>query len=252
MDYGNVEIESIRGNLVQIEMQRSVDVSDLAEAKDMLSRFHEYSFASRSNNVYIESRYDGKDKSWGNWGRSSRFKIRLVVQVPEQYNVDFETGAGNIEIDDLEGKVEGKTGAGNVVIGAVMGPVEVSSGAGNINIDGARGHVDITTGAGNIDLEDVMGIVRANTGAGNVTARITQQPDEDSRLESGAGNVTVYLDSRVGVYVDAVASMGSASCDYDLPVRGKWMKKSFEGEINGGGPDLYMRAGVGNVTLRRR
>jgi hypothetical protein len=112
--------------------------------------------------------------------------------------------------------------------------------------------VEVNTGAGNVDLKDVMGFVRANTGAGNITARISSQPESDSRLESGAGNVTVFLSDRVGVYVDAVASMGSASSDYPLKIEGKWMKKSFEGEVNGGGPDLFMRAGVGNVTLRRR
>ena len=87
--------------------------------------------------------------------------------------------------------------------------------------------------------------------AGNVFAEIINQPDQDSELRSGAGNVTVHLADDISVYVDATAALGSADCDFPLKVEKKWLKKSFSGEINGGGPELRMYAGVGNVTLRR-
>ena len=154
-------------------------------------------------------------------------------------------------IEDLEGKVEGRTGAGNITIGRVHGEVDINSGSGNITVDGAVGQVAVTSGAGNVTLHDVAGEIRATTGAGNVVARITEQPDGNSRLESGAGNVTVYLKRDVGVDVDAVASVGSANTDFPLRVQGKWMHKSFSGDLNGGGPALRMRSGVGNVTLRK-
>ena len=253
LDYGNITVEVGSGDVVQIEMERRIRVNDEDEARDLLRRLHEYSFEQRGDDVMIESRYhEKKGRRWNNWGGRNRFKVSVTVRVPESYSLDFETGAGNIGVADLGGEVYGKTGAGNITLGDVSGTVEISSGAGNISVNGASDHVEMTTGAGNIDLKNVTGYVRANTGAGNIAARISSQPDSDSKLESGAGNVTVYLADQVGVYVDAVASMGSASCDYPLEVKGKWMTKSFEGEVNGGGPDLYMRAGVGNVTLRRR
>lgn len=253
LDFGDIDVEVGSGEMVQIIMKRTVRVNDEDEAQDVLSRTHEYSFEQRGNDVMIESRYQpDKGRSWGKWGNRNRFKVTLQILVPEAYNVDFQTGAGNIGIEDLEGEVNGRTGAGNISLGNVGGIVEITSGAGNISVSRATNRVEVHTGAGNIDLKDVLGFIRANTGAGNVTARISSQPESDSRLESGAGNVTVYLDEKVGVYVEAIASMGSASCDYPLEIEGKWMKKSFEGEVNGGGPDLFMRAGVGNVTLRRR
>ena len=252
LDYGNIQVEAGSRNRVDIEMIRKVRVNNEREAREILDEMHEYSFDNNRDDVIIESTFKGRDS--GKWNRSgkNKFQISLKVIVPERYNVDFVTGAGNVGIEDIEGEVNGKTGAGNVDISDMDGSIDIVSGAGNIDIEGVSEFVEVNTGAGNIDLEDVAGYVRAKTGAGNVTARITEQPDRDSRLESGAGNVTVYLARDVGVYVDAVASMGSASCDCPLRVEGKWMKKSFEGEINGGGPDLFMRTGVGNVTLRKR
>jgi len=253
LDYGNINVVVGSNDAVLIEIERTIRIDDEDEARELLSRLHEYSFEQHGDDVTVESRYRANNqRRWNDWGGRNRLKISITVRVPETYNLDFETGAGNIEVADLRGEVYGKSGAGNIKLGDVSGTVEISTGAGNISVDGATDRVEVTTGAGNIDLANVTGFVRANTGAGNVAARISEQPESDSRLESGAGNVTVYLDDRVGVYVDASASMGSASCDYPLEIKGKWMTKSFEGEVNGGGPDLYMRAGVGNVTLKRR
>ena len=252
MDYGNIDVIVGSGDMVEIEMIRTVRVNSESEARDIFDNYHEYSFEQSRGDVVIESRYSEEKGGWGRWGKRNKFKINMKIKVPAKYNVDFETGAGNIEIGDITGEINGKTGAGNIFIGAVDGIVDITSGAGNIEMIGVTEKVEVHTGAGNIELKEVTGAVRANTGAGNITASIESQPQNDSKLETGAGNVTVYLSRRAGVFVDARASMGSASCDYPLKIEGKWMSKSFEGEVNGGGPDLYMRSGVGNVTLRER
>lgn len=248
MDHGNVEIEVGSSDEVRIEVERHADVRDDDDAEWLLER-HELEMDQRGDNVTLVSRFDRDDRRWGR--DRNRLRIDVVIEIPERYNIDFTTGAGNVTIQDVEGDIAGRTGAGNIEIEDVDGEVDVSTGAGNVSVEGGEGRMDVSTGAGNVELEGVIGQVRARTGAGNVIAEISRQPDGDSRLESGAGNVTVYLEDNVGVFVDAHAAMGSASTDFSLRVRGKWMSKSFEGDINGGGPELYMRSGVGNVTLRR-
>ncbi len=250
MDYGNIEIETTTGNRVLIELERIARADDKEIAERMLER-HTYDFDKRGNDVYILSRY-GDDKGFvKKWRRRKRLKIQVVVKVPERYNVDFSNGAGNVDIVDVEGLIEGRTGAGNIILDGVRGIVEITSGAGNVEIEGDLERVKVSTGAGNITLHGLQGAVEASTGAGNVFAEIINQPNQDSELRSGAGNVTVYLADDISVYVDATASLGSADCDFPLKVEKKWLKKSFSGEINGGGPELRMYAGVGNVTLRR-
>ncbi len=250
MDYGNIEIETTTGNRVLIELERIARADDKEIAERMLER-HEYAFDKRGNDVYIRSRY-GNDKGFvKKWRRRRKLKINVVVKVPERYSVDFSNGAGNVDIVDVEGLIEGRTGAGNITLDGVRGIVEITSGAGNVEIAGDLERVEVSTGAGDITLHGLQGAVEASTGAGNVFAEIINQPNQDSELRSGAGNVTVYLADDISVYVDATASLGSADCDFPLKVEKKWLKKSFSGEINGGGPALRMYAGVGSVTLRR-
>ena len=250
IDHGNVEVDAHSGNEVRIEIERTVSSDDREEAKQVLER-HALSMEERNNSVYVESRYDRDDRIWRMMGSRNKLRVRVKVQVPREYNVDFQTGAGNIEIGDVAGQIHGVTGAGNIMIGAVEGRVDVSSGSGNVEIEGAIGRVEANTGAGNVRARDIRGEAEINTGAGNIEAYITRQPEEESHFHTGAGNVTVFLGSNVAVTVDAEASVGSASSDYPLQIEGKWMKKSFRGEVNGGGPELELRASVGNVALRR-
>ncbi len=253
LDRGNVEIRTGTDDMVHIEIERIVEARNHAEAKRILGD-HELDFRQNGDDVRVRSRFD--DERWSRkfWGRHAQFKMEVRILVPARFNLDFTSGAGNVRVDDVVGEVAGRTGAGNVVIGKVRGTVEVSSGAGNISVEGAQGTIEVHSGAGNIVVREVGGEIRAHTGAGNITATITTQPDGDSRLESGAGNVTVYLADEIGVDVDAVASVGSANCDssFGLKIKGRWMKKSFGGRVNGGGPVLVMRSGVGNVSLRER
>jgi hypothetical protein len=249
MDHGNVEVETTSGNKVLIELERIATAEDRDLAEEILDE-HEYAFDKRGNDVYIRSRYD-EDRGMMKWRQRNKIKIQVLVQVPERYSVDFTNGAGNVDIVDVNGRIEGRTGAGNIILDDVRGFVDVSSGAGNIEISGDIESAEANTGAGNVSLYGLRGAVEANTGAGNVYAEITRQPERDSKLHSGAGNVTVELSRNVSVYVDATAALGSAECDFPLKVSKKWLKKSFSGEINGGGPELRMYAGVGNVTLRR-
>ena len=251
LDRGNIEVETTSRDVVTVELERSVDVDDRDDAKALFDQ-HTYSFEQKGSDVLVRSRYDEEGGLFGRWRNRGEFKLRVVVRVPEEYNVDFTSGAGNVQIADLEGQVEGRTGAGNIDVGAVRGDVDLSSGSGNITVEGASGTVEVRSGAGNIELDDVWGEVEAKTGAGNIVASIVRQPEDDSELESGAGNVTVYLAPSIAVDVEAQAGMGSADTDFPLEIEGKWMSKSFEGEINGGGPDLHLRAGVGTVELKKR
>ncbi len=249
VDNGNIFIETISSNEVRIELQRTVEVTDSEEARRILER-HEYSFAQVGNDVEIRSRFDGGNSFWRRQNRD-RMRLRVTVQIPESYNVDFSSGAGNIHLGDIGGSVTGRTGMGNVIIGRASGSIDVSSGSGNIELGGAGGSVAVSTGAGNVHLEELRGAVEVKTGAGNIFAYITGQPEEGSVLETGAGNVTVYLSDEIRANVTAIAAVGSAQTDFPLHVEGKWMSRSFAGELNGGGPSVRIRAGLGNVALNR-
>jgi len=254
LDRGDVTIEASDDARVHVVMVRDVEGATDEQLKTIFE-YHEYRMDQRANDVIVESRFDGDDRTewaWRNWKKTNRFRLHVTVLVPTDYAVDFETAAGEVYIEDVTGRVVGRTGAGSVDILRVVGSVSLDTGAGNVHLDDVSGSVDASTGAGNLTLERIAGSIRASTGAGDITAYILEQPRDDSRFETGAGDVTVYVAGDLGFDIDAQASVGSVSCDFGLRVRGKWMSKSCAGDINGGGPGLALSSGVGNVALHRR
>ncbi len=249
LDHGNIEVEVVRENVVTIALGRMARGDGRESFEDLLEH-HEYSFNKDGNDITVHSRFEGEGRGM-RWRRRSGLRVHLEVRVPEEFNVEFENGVGNVNIAKLSGNVTGATGAGNVVIEKLTGTVEIASGAGNLDISGDISSASIRTGAGNIDLSGQLGALDVTSGAGNVYAQITHQPQDDSELRTGAGNVTVELADDLDVDVVGTASFGSADCEFPIEVTGKLLKKSFSGKINEGGPQLKMHAGVGNVTLKR-
>ena len=251
VDYASVDVQTHGASEVLVVMEREFEGASRDERKELLSR-HEYSFEQDGNDVIVEVRFEEKgDRSWRRWKGDHDVDVHLSITIPTEYNVEFRSGAGDVDIDDLVGFIEGRTGAGNIRIGMTEGSVDVASGAGDVRVRGARGDVYVQSGAGNVTLDDVEGQIEARTGAGNIVATVSRDLAGSSSFDTGAGNVTVYLDERVGADIRAKASLGSARTDYDLLIKGKYMSKSFSGEVNGGGPTITMSAGVGNVSLRR-
>jgi hypothetical protein len=252
IDRGNVEIETSDDEMVHVVMERNFKGRKESGIKALLEN-HEWTIDQDGNDIVVESRYRDEDEGWSFRRHRNRnsFRLKITIILPHEYNIDFQTGAGNVGIDDLDGEIVGTTGAGNLTIGDVGGPVDLTSGSGNIDVSSIQGSISVRSGAGNIDIGEIFGRIVASTGAGDIIATLSEQPDRDSELRSGAGNVTVYLSDDIAVDVDASASVGSADSDFGLRVRGKWMSKSFSGRVNGGGPALSLHTGVGNVSLKR-
>ena len=252
LDYGDVALRTHDENVVLITMQRDVDGVSDGELKDMLSR-QDYRFERDGNDVIVEVEFreDATDRAWKRWKRDYDLDLDLEILIPERFNVEFRTGAGNVELAHLIGNVSGCTGAGNLEFDAISGTIDITSGAGNIDISGTDGDVNVESGAGTVDLEGIRGRIEASTGAGNINASILGQLVGDSSFQTGAGNVVVYIADDVGADVEGRASLGNARSEFDVRTRGKFMSKSFSGRINGGGPAITMSSGVGNVSLRR-
>ncbi len=249
LDSGTIEVEVHEGNRLIVDLERTTKSRDRDAFEVMLER-HDYDIEKEGNDVTIWSRF-GRAQRGVRWQRSMRVRVTVMVRVPQSFNVAFESGAGNVEIAKLSGAITGHTGAGNIIVEKHNGTLDLVSGAGNVNVSGKLTLVAVKTGAGNIELRGMLDGLDVVSGAGNVFAEITHQPDKDLKLRTGAGNVTVALDSDIGLDIEGTASLGSASCEFPIEVTGKLLKKSFVGSINGGGPNLRMQAGVGNVTLKR-
>ncbi len=251
LDRGNVEIEATGGTYVKIELERRARAESAEEAERILQSAHRYEFDKDGDDVHIQSRVE-EERRQMRWRKGAAIKIRLTVRVPEEYDIRFKTGAGNITIMEVFGAIEGRTGAGNILIEDIEGDVDVKSGAGNVEISGNLYDADIVTGAGNLSVYASIDALHAVAGTGNVTVEMHGQPRGESKLRTGAGNVSLSLPEDVQAEVRGTASLGTVTCEWPIEVSKKLLSNSFSGKINGGGDaSIVMSAGVGNVSLHR-
>ena len=89
----------------------------------------------------------------------------------------------------------------------------------------------------------------ASTSGGSIKAYMSKQPQSDCKLTTSGGGIDVYLVKDVKVSVDASTSGGHVSTDFPVTVQGKLQKSKLKGEINGGGPQLYLRTSGGSINI---
>jgi DUF4097 and DUF4098 domain-containing protein YvlB len=175
-------------------------------------------------------------------------------------DLSLHTGGGSIQVERCNGKVKASTGGGSIDLGDIGGPADVDTGGGSIRLSSAKGFVRANTGGGSIELNGVPA-ARAETGAGGIEVKFVSSSGErnDSMLETGAGDITVYLPADLHISVRAsieVANGHSIRSDFpDIHVSsegGDWGPKTVtaEGNLNGGGPVLKVRTATGDIRFR--
>ncbi len=172
----------------------------------------------------------------------------------------LETGGGNIQVERCQGMVRTTTGGGSVDLGDIGGPVEIETGGGSIRLSSAKGPVRAETGGGCIELNGVPS-ARAETGGGGIIAKFLASADRaNSTLETGAGDITVYLASDLSISVRANIELANGHkilSDFsDIHIAsegGEWGPRTVtaEGQLNGGGPVLKVRTNSGNIKFVR-
>lgn len=174
-----------------------------------------------------------------------------------------ETGGGNISVQNVGGDLRGSTGGGNIEIGTVSGTIDVETGGGSIRLTGGgTGPIRAQTGSGSIHCMKITRSVRAETGAGGITAEFMAMNGKfsDSTLETGVGDIVVYIpvDLKVSVHASIdVATSRDAIVARDLPgihigsEGGDYGPREMtaEGNLNGGGPSLRLHTSTGKIQL---
>ena len=183
----------------------------------------------------------------------------LVLMSAEQ-EASLQTGGGSIRVNKCTGRVKAETGGGGIELGQIGGEATMSTGGGNLKLGSAGGLVNAETGGGSIELWGVPS-AHVETGTGAITAKfIASSQKMNSMLETGVGDITIYLMPNVNMTVRAsIEASNGHTITSDFPEihvtseGGQWGPKlvSAEGSLNGGGSVLKVRTTMGNIYIRR-
>ncbi len=169
-----------------------------------------------------------------------------------QAGIDVESGSGDVRLADLAGDIRIQTGSGNVQAQGAAGPFEARAGSGDIKIEErSKGDVRLETGSGDIEARGVDGGLRASTGSGNV--HVDGTPASNWSVRTGSGDAELRLPQEAAFDLDISSSSGSVSVNHPVTTtlqgRIEESRKSIRGKVRGGGPEISVHTGSGDVTV---
>ncbi len=157
------------------------------------------------------------------------------VSLTVSYRVEVPRGT-RVEVETVNGAVEVRVPAAAVRCQTTNGGVEVHG--------AALLHAEAVNGSITFDAEDVLEVTTTN---GSVEGRIRSTEPQGGRVETVNGGVTLSLDPRARLRVEAENVNGGMRCE--LPGL-QPAKHALRGDLNGGGRTLVVETVNGAVDLK--
>jgi Putative adhesin len=240
----------------------------------------EYQGYELGKNLRVDARQDG-DKveliarvtgHWGinfGWGHDRR--LHIEVRMPQQGDLQVETGDGSVETSGLSGTLNVHTGDGSVKANSLEGTIDLHTNDGSITVNTLKGNIRLRTGDGSIEAHELDGRVEADsgdghvrlsgrfealnvkTGDGSVDTKVLSgsRMTADWALRTGDGSVDISLPADFQANIDATTGDGHISMSLPVTVEGTLSKSEMRGKMNGGGPTLTIHTGDGSIRLSK-
>ncbi len=163
--------------------------------------------------------------------------------------VKVHTGSGDIRVQDLGPQAHVDTGSGSIHAESTAAPFSAGTGSGDIEADlTGSGDVDVHTGSGGVRVRGVNGGLRARTGSGEIGA--DGNVKGPWQLHSGSGSIRLALSSGGGFNLNVHTSSGSIHSDLPIMVQGTLGHHELKGAVRGGGPEVEVSTGSGDIEVR--
>ena len=263
---GSVVVDLKTGSKIEVYGWDKEMLSATVYINDSEDNRVEFEFTQNGNDVEITSEYAERHNH-------NNSKAKLVLQVPQKYNVEFSTMGGDVKAEYVEGKITGKTMGGELNFSHLKGYLDVTTMGGTVKVKDSDVDGRAHTMGGEVLLENIQGDLNASSMGGSVRQinvhgknksigkevnistmggeiEIDQAPN-GAKLKTMGGEINV---NRVGVFAD-VETMGG---DIEIKEVDGWVKaKTMGGDVNvkmTGNPaegkrDVTLTSMGGDVTL---
>ncbi len=161
--------------------------------------------------------------------------VEIIVRMPQQGQVDLETGDGNIRLHGLKGEMDLKSGDGGEDIEEVDGHLRAHTSDGHIRASGRFDELDLTTGDGHIEATVLPG----------------SAVSQSWNVHTGDGSVHLQVPPDLSADVDFQTGDGHISLDVPVTVSGELRSNHVRGKLNNGGNLLTVHTGDGSIEIHK-
>lgn len=229
-DLGSVRIVALEPGATQV-VRYTVHIETDARAPLAQNLLDRYSLAAKTTAYGVEIS-GALPSQVGRNETTAQFWVQFEVTIPASYNLDVNTGVGDIETQDIGGTTSLITQGGNIRTGRIGFNAQrnasqghplakLSTEGGHIQVQDVAGDLDAFTAGGHIVAGNIAGDAVLRSGGGHIRAG---QISGRAQLETDGGNITL---KQAGSFVSV--RTGGGQIDFG-EVRG-----SVRAQTGGGG-----------------
>ena len=175
--------------------------------------------------------------------------FRNVVGLVRAAGVDgtlrFETGSGDVKVEEVRGEVRADTGSGDVDISDIQGSVRGDTGSGDIDVRNVDGDWAICkVGSGDVTIRSAT-LTRVEVGTGSGDVRVVDVDIVEFSADTGSGDVVLQN------YGDRLVRVTSDTGSGDVTLRLS-PDATFEAYADQGSGDLVSRYSEAQAIVRGR
>ncbi len=181
-DIGAVQVQTGANDRITCQVRLAAYTRSREDAQRLLNNFHLSLRRVTGGSAYLAGQF-------GSGQRASRLQtVVFEIQVPLEFNLDVETGAGNVEVERLQGELRVATAAGEIRTGEILGPVRVETAGGNIDLGDLGEDLVARTAGGFVHVGNVQGTALLESGGGHI---ITGRIEGEVRAETAGGDIVL-------------------------------------------------------------
>lgn len=117
-----------------------------------------------------------------------RIFVSFDVNLPRRYNLDIQTQAGSVSVEDIHGQVSIASAGGNLTLGRVGGPAKLETEGGHITVKSVDGNLNAYTAGGHVYVGPVQGDATVKSLGGHINVASVQG---NAQFETAGGNIQV-------------------------------------------------------------
>jgi DUF4097 and DUF4098 domain-containing protein YvlB len=159
--------------------------------------------------------------------------IDLEIRMPRSAKVNVHTGDGAVVARGLEGELDFATGDGRLELEDVDGSLRAHTRDGAVRVSGRFDALELRTSDGRVEVE----------------ARPGSQLREAWDIRSSDGSVILKIPGDLAADIELHTSDGSITTNIPIAVEGSFNNHDIHGKMNGGGNRLTVHTSDGSVTL---
>lgn len=157
----------------------------------------------------------------------------LEIHMPRSARVDVRSADGSIQARGLQGELDFTSGDGRLQLEDVDGALRAHTSDGSVRVSGRFDQVDLNTSDGRIEFE----------------ARAGSKLAQPWQVRTSDGSVDVRVPGDLAANVDLHTSDGHITTNIPLVVEGSFDRGNVRGKMNGGGNTLTVHTSDGSITL---